>query len=91
MRIVVRYLAQAQRAAGRAAEEVDAPAPCTAQELLRRLAGERPALGGLLLGPDGALRSSMLFFVGDEQIDGGEARPLRDGEALTVLAPMAGG
>ena len=89
MRITVRYLGQAQRAAGRAAEVVDAADGCTVAAVLHTLAGRQAALRGLLLAADGSPRPSMLFFVGDEQC--AADRALRDGDVLTVLAPMAGG
>jgi molybdopterin converting factor small subunit len=92
VRIVVRYLGQAATAAGRNVEEVQAPPGADARDLLVRLAAERgEALRGLLLAADGGLRPSMLFFVGDEQLPPGRPWPLRDGDTLTVLAPMAGG
>jgi molybdopterin converting factor small subunit len=61
-------------------------------DLLRRVAkthGER--LSGLVLDAAGELRPSVLVFVGDEQFDLDEPRPLRDGDTVTVMSPLAGG
>jgi molybdopterin converting factor small subunit len=91
MKVEVRYAAQVRHAAGRAAEVIELEGPCSAAELVARLALSRPALRGLLLGEGGGLQPSLLLFVGDEQVDPGGARPLRDGDVVTVLSPMAGG
>jgi molybdopterin converting factor small subunit len=90
MRVEVRYLAQVRHAAGRAAEQVELEGPCSVRELVTRLAEARGLpLRGLLLDGRGSVQPALLLFVGDEQVDA--ARPLRDGEVVTVLSPMAGG
>jgi molybdopterin converting factor small subunit len=89
MRVEVRYAAQVRQAAGRAAEVVELDAPCTAAELVVRLAKSRAALRGLLLAEGGGPQRALLLFVGEEQVD--VDRPLRDGDVVTVLSPMAGG
>jgi len=38
----------------------------------------------------GGVQPAILLFVGDEQV-GPETVPLRDGDVVTVLTPMAGG
>jgi molybdopterin converting factor small subunit len=91
MRVEVRYVAQLRHAAGRAAEEVEVDSPCSAGELVARLAQAREALRGLLLDEGGRLQPALLLFVGDEQVDAGDGRPLRDGDMVTILTPMAGG
>ncbi len=90
MQVTVHYLAQLKRAAGRGTESVDLPAGATLGELFHHL-GERhgPAFRDLLLGPDGQPQRSLLLFVGDDPANA--ARPLRDGDSVTILAPMAGG
>jgi molybdopterin converting factor small subunit len=91
MKVSINYLAQVKRAAGVAAEQVELDRPCSAPELAARLAREHgPALRALLLDADGRLQPAVLLFVGDEQV-GADAAPLRDGDVVTVLAPMAGG
>lgn len=85
MRVSVKYLAQARHAANRGEEALDLEGGASLGELVRLL-GERhgEALGRLL-------RGSALLFVGDEQVRGEPGRALRDGDTVTVLAPMAGG
>ena len=68
------------------------PGDASVLDLLRRVAkthGER--LSGLVLDAAGELRPSVLVFVGDEQFDLDEPRPLRDGDTVTVMSPLAGG
>ena len=90
MRVNVLYMTQIRRSAGRATEAVESAGPLTLLELLRTLA-ERHGAGfrGLLLDETEEPRKSLLFFVGDEHAD--LQRSLRDGDAVTILAPMAGG
>lgn len=89
MRVTVEYMAQLKRLAGAATETVEL-ADGTLADLLRTL-GDRhgDSFRKLLLGLDGRPQKSLLFFVGDEPAD--PARPLRDGDRVTILAPMAGG
>ncbi len=92
MKVTVQYLAQVKRAAGCASEAVELDDASSPRELVRRLAERHgEALRGLLLGPTGEPHASLLVFVGDEQVRWEPARELRDGDVVTVLAPMAGG
>jgi molybdopterin converting factor small subunit len=91
MKVEVRYAAQVRHAAGRDAEVVELEGPCTARELVARLALSRPGLRGLLLDDSGGVQRALLLFVGDEQVDVEVGRPLRDGDVVTILSPMAGG
>ena len=91
MKVAVRYMAQLRRAAGAAIEQVELGRPCSAKELLRRIAERRGgSFRNLLLNADGGVQRAVLLFVGDEQV-GSEAALLRDGDVVTVLTPMAGG
>ena len=91
MKIAVRYMAQLRRAAGAAAEEVELEPPCSAAELLKRIAERRGgSFRDLLLDADGGVQQAVLLFIGDEQARPATA-PLRDGDVVTVLTPMAGG
>jgi molybdopterin converting factor small subunit len=91
VKIAVRYMAQLRRAAGAAAEQVELDAPCSATDLLKRLAEQHGLpFRALLLDEDGNVRPAVLLFVGDEQV-GPEAAPLQDGDVITILTPMAGG
>jgi molybdopterin converting factor small subunit len=92
MKVSVRYMAQLRSAAGVAAETVDLDGPCTASELAARLAaGHGDALRRLLLGADGRLSPIILVFLGDSQVGPGEPLPLKDGDVITLLSPVAGG
>jgi molybdopterin converting factor small subunit len=88
MRITVHYMAQMRRAAGCAKESVETAAT-TVGELLSVLAERHAALRTLLLNGDSEPSKSLLFFVGEEHAE--PSRHLHDGDAVTILAPMAGG
>lgn len=90
MRITVYYLAQLRRAAGVASETLELADGGTLEALLDELARRHgEPMRRHLLGTEGAPNRALLFFVGDEPA--APARTLRDGEAITILAPMAGG
>lgn len=92
MKVSITYTAQVRQAAGVAHEEVELDSPCTAEELIGRLAQQRDGrFGQLLLDEAGRVQPTVLLFVGDEQVTPGSAAPLRDGDAITVLSPIAGG
>lgn len=92
MRIAVRYMAQARHAVGRASEQVELAGPCTLAEFLRQHAlAQGEPLRRLLLGDGGELQTTLLIFVGDRQVGPGQPVPLRDGDVVTLLSPMAGG
>jgi molybdopterin converting factor small subunit len=91
MNIAVKYVAQVRQATGCAAEALNLEGGCSLQELVRRLADRHgEALRRLLLS-GGSLHDSILLFVGEEQVRWETPRSLRDGDVVTVLAPMAGG
>jgi sulfur-carrier protein len=90
MRMTVQYLAQIKRAAGRSTEFVDVPDGVTLRDLVRYLAErDNAALHALLLDEEEEPRRSLLLFVGDDHAE--VSRPLCEGDALTILTPMAGG
>jgi molybdopterin converting factor small subunit len=90
MRVTVMYMAQIKRSAGCPAEDIDSPDGITLGEFLRSLADRHgPAFRTLLVNEANEPRKSLLFFVGDEHAV--LSRPLRDGDAVTILAPMSGG
>jgi molybdopterin converting factor small subunit len=92
MKVAIKYLAQAKQAAGCPAETLELDGRCSLRELLRRLADRHgEPLRRLLLGPAGTPSASLLLFVGEEQVRWETPRELRDGDAVTVLSPMAGG
>jgi molybdopterin converting factor small subunit len=91
MRIGVRYMAQLKLAAGVAAEQVELPPDATVADLVTLIAARHDGtLRDLLLGADGRPHSTILTFVGDAQADAPQT-PLRDGDVVTLLSPIAGG
>ncbi len=89
MHVTVHYLAQIKRAAGCNSELVEIQFG-TLSDLMRKLAAAHDAnFRSLLLDDVGEPRRSLLFFVGDNHADPGQA--LNDGDEISILAPMAGG
>ena len=92
MKVTVNYRGQVRQAAGVASEIVDLEAPCTMAELAARLAQRRgQPLRSFLFAEDGSLRSHILFVVANEQVLPRSAVPLKEGDVVTILPPMAGG
>ena len=90
MHITIHYLTQIRRAVGCPSESLSVPAGSTLDALLHALVERHDAaFRAMLLDDANAVRRSLLFFVGDEHAD--LSRVLRDGEAVSILAPMAGG
>lgn len=89
MTLTVHYMTQMKRSAGCSSETVDTDA-AVLRDFLRGLAERHDStFRTLLLDDTGEPRKSLLFFVGDEHAE--LSRLLRDGEAVTILAPMSGG
>jgi molybdopterin converting factor small subunit len=92
MRITVKYMAQLKQAATVPSEALDVDGPCTAEEVLRRLAERHDErFRRIVLDGNGKVHAALLLFVGDEQVPPGSPHVFRDGDVLTVLAPMSGG
>jgi molybdopterin converting factor small subunit len=90
MKITVCYMAQLKQAAGVGSEQVEVGNPCSIEDLARRLADRHgDGLRKLLLGDNGTLQPTNLFFIGDAQAQLSDQ--LKDGDVLTVLSPIAGG
>ena len=88
MSVTVRFCGQAREAAG------EAPLTSVATrvaELLKELAAKNDALRPLLLRADGSPSPSLLVVVGDEQVRVDDPRPLKAGDVVTVMTPIAGG
>ncbi len=84
MRVTVKYLAQLKHAAGVASEEVEVEAGCTVSHLLTVLALRAETVGRFI-------SPALLVFVDDDLVRFAAERPLRDGDVVTLLAPMSGG
>ena len=90
MRVTVHYLAQMKRAAGCSSETVEVHDAATLQDLLLALAAHHgTSLRALLVDEANQPLKSLLFFVGEEHAE--PALRLKEGDAVTILAPMAGG
>lgn len=88
MSVTVKFSGQARDAAGAA---VASSAATCLDALLRELAAKNDALRPLLLRADGTPSPSLLLIVGDEQRRVDDPRPLRAGDVVTVMTPIAGG
>ncbi|MCI0680658.1 MAG: MoaD/ThiS family protein [Gemmataceae bacterium] len=90
MRVTVHYFAQLRRAAGVASETVMMEPDATLAQLIQRLVqGHGDAFRAMALDGADQPQRTLLYAVGDDQAD--LDRLLRDGDAVTILAPMAGG
>jgi molybdopterin converting factor small subunit len=92
MKIAVKYQTQIKRAAGLAGESVELGGDGSLRQLLLELAARRgEAFRHLVLREDGMPQDAILVFVGDRQVTTSAAVALREGDVVTLLAPMAGG
>jgi molybdopterin converting factor small subunit len=83
-------MAQMKRLAGCASEPIEIrDGSCLADLLLQLADHHGDAFRGMLLDESATPRKSLLFFVGDEHAE--VTRPLHEGDAVTLLTPMAGG
>lgn len=89
MRVTVEFFGPAREAAGAARLGIDCEMPCTAQDVVARLAGERGGRLAHLLLADGRLAPSVLVAVNDREAAG--PTPLKDGDEITVIPPVSGG
>ncbi len=90
MKVTVRYQTQIKRALGLAAETVEVGEACALADLARHLGARHgEPFRRLVLTEAGEPLESVLVFIGDRQVSGAVA--LRDGDVVTLLAPMAGG
>ena len=92
MRITLQYATQVKRAAGIGSDTLDAPPDASLPDLLRLAAEYRgDALRKMLLDDGGDVQPSLLVFVGDRQLGREEQIALRDGDVVTLMAPISGG
>lgn len=91
MNVRVTLTAQARDAAGRGETAVALGSDRTVKGLLAALAEAHGPLRGFLLRADGTPHRSVLVVVGDEQVPVDDPRELKDGDAVTVMTPIAGG
>ena len=91
MNVRVELAAQARDAAGVGRTTVALGTDRTVRALLGALAAAHGELRPLLLRGDGTPHPSVLVLVGDEQVPVNDPRELRDGDAVVVMTPVAGG
>jgi MoaD family protein len=92
MRVTVKYWAQARRSVGRSDEHLNIAGPATVSDLVHALCGKHgPALGRLLLAPDGRAQPNVLLFGTDQEQALTLVSALEDGDEVNILPPMAGG
>lgn len=92
MRVTVEFFAQLRQLTGTASETLDLEPPCTAQELVQRLAGRYgDEFRSLVMKADDQIGGSVLVFVGDEQILWSDPHWLSDGDSVCIATPIAGG
>jgi molybdopterin converting factor small subunit len=91
MTITVRYQTQVKRAAGIVGEVVEVDGGSLQQLLQHLVARHGGAFRRLLVRDDGTPQGSILVFVGERQVAVNAPAVLRDGDVVTLLAPMAGG
>lgn len=92
MTITITYETQLKRAIGTASESIDVPDAANAVDVVRAAAGRHDAeVANMLLDTDGNVRSSVLMFVGDQQITRDTRHQLTDGDTIILMSPISGG
>ena len=92
MVITVEYTAQLKRASGTAREEFELPNACTLVDLVNAIADRHgEELTRMLKSPDGTPQSTIIPFIGDDQVRWDASNVLSDGVMVTLLSPISGG
>ena len=91
MKITVRYATQLKQRAGTDAEELELTEAASVQACLQAVSQRHTDLQSLLLDANGSLSSTILVFVGGDQIDDPATATLKEGDVVTLLSPIAGG
>ena len=92
MQVTVDYSAQIKRAAGLSSERFELGPSGSLDDLAAAIAERHgDAIRDLLLDGAGAVRKSILMFVGDDQVVAGSSRLLADGDTVTIMTPISGG
>ena len=92
MTVHLEYHAQIRSFIGKSADTLVLAADTTVQQAIHALLqkyGED--VRGFLTTPEGELRPSILLFLGDRQVRWSVPTPLKDGDQLLLLSPIAGG
>ncbi|MEJ2632839.1 MAG: MoaD/ThiS family protein [Acidihalobacter sp.] len=92
MKVSVSYMSQLKKAAGTSREIVEVDTGTTVEDfLLRTLCTRSADMARAILEENGKLRSILLVFVGDRQADLQAPTPLKEGDEVTLMMPIAGG
>lgn len=92
MVVTVEYTAQLKRASGSAQEEFELDDSSSLIDLVNAIADRHgDELSRMLKSADGSPQSTIIPFVGDDQVRWDAADVLRDGVTVTLLAPISGG
>ena len=88
----IQCFAQLARAAGASDHSQELDEGATAQDALRAFAGSTTAEArALLFNEEGELQPTILLFLDEEPVLWSEAKAAKDGSALFVATPIAGG
>jgi MoaD family protein len=89
MRVTVEFFGPARDAAGMSRLLIECAAPCSAHDVVTRMAHEHGGRLASLLLHDDRLASSVIIAVNDRQA--GADEQLKDGDVVTVIPPISGG
>jgi molybdopterin converting factor small subunit len=71
-------------------KELSLSSPSTVGEAIREVAGMNEEAKAFLLDDEGKVRDNIIVLVNDENVDDLE-QPLREGDVIFLLLPIAGG
>jgi len=92
MKITIQYWAQARQAANAPSETIDVVSHCSIAQLLQHLADRHgDALRRIILSADSRPHPSIVLVLRDQQVPPDSSTPLRDGDTLDIIPPIAGG
>lgn len=92
MVVTVEYTAQLKRASGKSREEIELSDSATLLDLVNAIADQHgEELARMLKSADGAPQTTIIPFVGDDQVRWDACDALKDRVTVTLLAPISGG
>jgi molybdopterin converting factor small subunit len=93
MKLHLKYTAQLRTVLQRAEDHLDLPEPKSLGELLEHVAQQNPDARPHLFNAAGEVNSSLLMVVNDVAVPATDVSSvaLRDGDAVLLLPPIAGG
>jgi sulfur-carrier protein len=92
MVITVEYTAQLKRASGKSREDFELADSGTLIDLVNAIADQHgEELARMLKSADGTPQTTVIPFVGDDQVRWDASDALRDGVTVTLLSPISGG